>query len=168
MGRYLRELLVQPPVQNRVNYEVGPGCSGLFLVESWKPPRMETTQPLWGICSNSWLSSCWIFFLLVPSVKQFLYFSLCPLSFVLMLCTTMKSLSLCTWQSPHRHWKTSTSPAKSHLISRLSKPSSLSLFSYGECASAWPSLGSSVEFTTVNWCISCTGGPNLAVILYVV
>lgn len=33
VGRYLRKVLVQPSAQSRVNYEVKPGCSGLFLVD---------------------------------------------------------------------------------------------------------------------------------------
>lgn len=94
MVRYLRKFLVQPSAQSRVKYKVKPGCSEFFLVESWKPPRMETAQPLWAICCDVWLSKCCILLTLIPSLKHFLYFSLCPLSFVVLLCITMKSFSL--------------------------------------------------------------------------
>lgn len=83
------------------------------------------------------------------------------LSFLLLLCTVMKSLSLFSWKQLKGIGRPATNPAtnlaKSHLIYRLSKPCSLSLFSY---RSPWPSLQSSVEFTAVNLCISLYWGPK--------
>lgn len=40
--------LVRPPAHSQTDCEVGLGCAGLNPVVSWKPPRLETTQPLWA------------------------------------------------------------------------------------------------------------------------
>lgn len=50
MGRDLRMSLVQPPAQSRVSYKVRGSYSEFYPAESQKPPRTETTQPLWAVC----------------------------------------------------------------------------------------------------------------------
>lgn len=41
-GRDLRRCPVQSPAQSRVNYEIRPGGTGLYLLRSLKPPK-------WGL-----------------------------------------------------------------------------------------------------------------------
>lgn len=53
-NRKVPQLQFQPPAQSWVNYEVRPGCSVLFLLESWKPPKLERAQVFWAMfdCAN--------------------------------------------------------------------------------------------------------------------
>lgn len=69
-----------------INFEVGSGCSGLYLVMVFVPLRMEIMKHLWAAYSNVWPSSLWILFLIS---ENFLCCSLSPIS-----CIVYKKKSL--------------------------------------------------------------------------
>lgn len=73
-GRDLRRSLVQPLVQNRVNYEIKSSCSKLYPSGSWKFPMMETIPTLWATFSPAGLSSWGKCFYWYPARTS--YFSL--------------------------------------------------------------------------------------------
>jgi len=91
-GRDLRRALVRPPAQRRVSCGVRPGCSGLYLVASWKLSGMETAH-LSGQPASP---------LDCPSGKEVFLLArlniscsnLCPLPLVFPLCTTVNRLYL--------------------------------------------------------------------------
>lgn len=47
-GRHLRRSLAQPPAQSRLSWEIRPGCSELYPVNSWSHPRREIASALWS------------------------------------------------------------------------------------------------------------------------
>lgn len=42
-----RAASVQPPAPSRLNHELKPTPSGLYLIRAWKLPRTEPAQLLW-------------------------------------------------------------------------------------------------------------------------
>lgn len=48
--------LMKSLVQHLAQRRIRAGFSGHYPVGSWKPPRVETVQPLWAMCSSVWLS----------------------------------------------------------------------------------------------------------------
>lgn len=59
VGRNLRRSLAQSPAQSKVRCQVRPGCWGLYLIWSWKSPRMEMAKCLWATSAKC-LSLWWI------------------------------------------------------------------------------------------------------------
>lgn len=45
--RLLQRAVIQPLHQSRVSCEIRSGCSGSYLLGSWKPQRMEAAQDVW-------------------------------------------------------------------------------------------------------------------------
>ena len=59
--------------------QLRPGCSELYPVRFWKPPRTETARPPWGTCPTTWLS-CMKKLCRMSSLNPS-SFHLCPLPF---------------------------------------------------------------------------------------
>lgn len=91
-GRDFSKSLVYP-TQSRTSSGIKPSCSQLDSIQSWNPSRGKTSfhraKPLDATCSTAWLSSgekkkCY-------TQPEPFFFSLCPLSHSLRLCTTVSS-----------------------------------------------------------------------------
>lgn len=107
------------------------GYSGSYPVGFWVSPRMATPQPLWATSFCVWSSVKKFHFLFKWNLS---YFSLCLLSLVLSLGTTVKSLDppLHLPSGIHTHWQDAPLSVP---FSRLNSSSSPSLLSHERCYS---------------------------------
>lgn len=71
----------------------------------WKPPRMETTQPLWATCSHVWLAS---------GKKSFHYNHS-------EWTSPVSDVSLSIWEPLYRYWRVAVRSPQSFSCSRLNR-----------------------------------------------
>lgn len=101
-GRKLRMSLDQPLAQGRLRHVIRPEHSGLGPNGFLKPPRTETTQPLWTVFT-AWL----------PSWKTGFFLST--------VCFSLVSVNTC-WVSPSHHALLPTEAAFSQALQGCSWP----------------------------------------------
>lgn len=118
----LRRTLGQPPAPSEVTDKAKYSCSGVYPARLWKPPKMQTGQPLWAAYCHAW----WAAGGRTSPLRLVWTPLVCIYVVVFPPRTTAKSAALPSWWLPHRYWASLLGAPKSAFI-RLSKPCSPSL-----------------------------------------
>lgn len=103
-GRDRKRSPVQPPGQSKATSGLRPGCSGLYPIRAWKPPRMERTQTFWALVLQRGYPHREEF-LLTPCL-HLSGFKLCLLPLMLPPHTTVRTLALSPQFIPGVRWGT--------------------------------------------------------------
>lgn len=106
---------------------------------------METVQLPW----ENLIHCLTVLMVKMYLVWTFFCFSSCPLSLVIPLCLIVNSLASSFQWTLYSHWQAVVRCPRSHVFSRLNKPTFLSLSSQGKCSSSqasWCPLLNSFQF----------------------